>query len=595
MIRYCWLGIAGVSALALIAGIGMSLHRSLRSAIQTETDMPSSADPLEAPPALTLASSEREFLWQVEHHGNLLSRHGFRALADALRRADAAALTALLSADFTGWAPRQPREVRLETDFAHVVRQEDADRPPLRLDGGRFVAHLLDYRRLFAQPPQVKLALMTLTPGVHGDLNSLWEGTCLLRLWGKVGPGQPGEVVLYLRYQLPRPTRETLDHGGWLRSATILQSQQAQAPCFLLRDVTAERGIDPRRFHDNWTHPDGPPEPVTGGVYLCDYDRDGILDILITDVTGYVLYKGRPGGRFEDVTTRAGLLGILPPQAGPKLLAAFADLDGDGWEDLILGDHIYHNESGPNGRRFVDVMWRTNLHLPADATGIALADFDRDGRIDLYVTRPGKSRRDSWIEGRRGDADGNHLWRNLGDWRFEDVTASSGTGGGCRSTFSAVWLDTDNDGWPDLYVINEFGNGVLLHNLGNGRFEEQPLVAGAGDFGSMGVTCGDIDNDGRIDLYLANMYSKAGKRIIANLRPDTYSPEVMSRLRSLVAGSQLYLNRGGNRFEPVGPKYQVSAIGWAYGAALADLDNDGWLDLYATCGYVSRSRDKPDG
>ena len=120
-------------------------------------------------------------------------------------------------------------------------------------------------------------------------------------------------------------------------------------------------------------------------------------------------------------------------------------------------------------------------------------------------------------------------------------------------------------------------------------------MTGAGDFGSMGVTCGDIDNDGRIDLYLANMYSKAGNRIIGNLRPDTYSPDVMARLRSLVAGSQLYLNRGGNRFEAVGPKYQVSAIGWAYGPALVDLDNDGWLDLYATCGYVSKSRNEPDG
>src|SRR5262249_19715556 len=160
--------------------------------------------------------------------------------------------------------------------------------------------------------------------------------------------------------------------------------------------------------------------------YLCDYDRDGILDMLIIDITGYVLYHGRPGGKFEDVTLSMGLLGITPAQSGSKLLAAFADLDGDGWEDLLLDDRLYRNDGG---RGFVDVTARTNLHLPPDANGVAVADFDRDGRLDLYVTRPGQGKTDSWIEGRSGNTDGNHLWRNLGDWRFEDVTAASGTGG----------------------------------------------------------------------------------------------------------------------------------------------------------------------
>jgi hypothetical protein len=211
--------------------------------------------------------------------------------------------------------------------------------------------------------------------------------------------------------------------------------------------------------------------------------------------------------------------------------------------------------------------------------------------VACHGTTKGKS----WVEVRSEGSDGNHLWRNLGGWRFQDVTADSGAGGDRPSTFSAVWFDADNNGWPDLYIINEFGNGALYHNEGNGRFREQALVEGAGDFGSMGLTCGDINNDGRIDLYVANMYSKAGNRIINNLRPDTYAPEVMARLHSLVAGSQLYVNRGNLNFDRVGREYQVSSIGWAYAPALVDLDNDGWLDLYATCGYVSRTRDEPDG
>jgi hypothetical protein len=581
----------GASALLLCAAIGVNLRSSPRPVAQAEGDLLPDADRVKPPLELTLAVSEREFLWQVEHHGNLLNRYGFRALADALRRADAAALTALLSADFRGWAPRQGREVRLETDFAHVVRQQGADGPPLPLDREAFVAHLLAYRRLFSQPPQVQLALMALAPDQRDDLDSVWSGSCQLRMWGEARPGGPAEVLLYWRYRLPRPSREALEQGHWLRECRILQSQQAQAPHYLLSEVAAQRGIDAKRFHDNWRAGHSPPDTITGGVYLCDYNRDGFLDMLVTDLTGYVFYRGCPGGRFQDVTRSLGLVG-LPLPSGPKLLAAFADLDGDGWEDLILGDRIYRNE---NGLRFVEVTWQTNLLLPADATGIAVADFDRDGHIDLYVTRSGKSKVDSWIEGRNGGSDGNHLWRNLGGWRFQDVTADSGAGGDRRSTFTAVWFDADNDGWPDLYVLNEFGNGVLLHNEGNGRFREHLLVEGAGDFGSMGASCGDIDNDGYIDLYVANMYSKAGNRIIGNLRPQTYAPEVTARLRSLVAGSQLYRNRGGLRFDPVGPNYQVSAIGWAYGPALVDLDNDGWLDLYATCGYVSKTRSEPDG
>ena len=191
-----------------------------------------------------------------------------------------------------------------------------------------------------------------------------------------------------------------------------------------MREVAADRGIDVRDFHDNWpTHGN---YTTTGGVYLCDYDRDGILDLLITDINRFALYKGLPGGKFRDVTAELGLPPASPDLPGLAIMAAFVDLDGDGWEDLILGDRIYRNE---NGRRFVDYTSRTNLRLPRDAAGVAIADFDRDGRLDLYVTRPGKDKADSWLEGKSGDTKGNQLWRNLGNWRFEDVTSSSGADG----------------------------------------------------------------------------------------------------------------------------------------------------------------------
>jgi len=120
-------------------------------------------------------------------------------------------------------------------------------------------------------------------------------------------------------------------------------------------------------------------------------------------------------------------------------------------------------------------------------------------------------------------------------------------------------------------------------------------MKGPNDFGTMGLTCGDVNNDGKIDFYLANMYSKTGARIIANLRPDAYPEPIMATMRRFVSGSQLYLNRGALRFEPVGQAYQMNDVGWAYGPALADLDNDGWLDLFATSGFITADPNEPDG
>jgi hypothetical protein len=387
-------------------------------------------------------------------------------------------------------------------------------------------------------------------------------------------------------YTVPEPTEENLTKPGWLRNASIVQIQIAKAPRYLFRDVTVERGIDPGKFHDNW-RPQTKLWSNTGGVYLCDFNRDGILDILVTDLDAVALYQGLPGGKFRDVTTEVGLPTGLPSPAA----CAVVDLDGDGWEDIILGNQIYRNLEG---KGFLDVTPICNLLLPQDSVGIAVADYNRDGLLDIYVTRPGERKKDSWLTGKSGDPNkGNQLWENKGHFRFENVTAQSGTAAGNRSTFSAVWLDANNDGWPDLYVINEFGSGVLLINNQNGTFEEKKI--GTGDFGSMGVTCGDIDNDNNIDIYCANMYSKAGNRVIANVSAGTYPEEIMDRMRSFVKGSQLWQNRGDLKFEPMGQKYQISAVGWAYGPALVDLDNDGWLDLYATAGFVSQSRTEPDG
>jgi hypothetical protein len=459
-----------------------------------------------------------------------------------------------------------------------------------------FVARLLEHRARFAaKSPGVQLVVKTLRPQHGRDLEGQWEGLAVLRLFGEAQPGQPCEVLVNLSYEVVRPTRERLAKPGWLRAAGVRQSLVGRASRFLMADVTRERGLDPSRLHDNWKeHPDSPSSRLiaSGGVFVCDFDRDGVLDLLITDISGYTLYQGGRNGQFRDVTKEMGLPHINPNEAGLSGVACWIDIDGDGWEDLLLGGRVFRNMGG---KRFEDYTARTRLALPRDTVSLVVADYDGDGLLDLYATRTGMGKSGSWLSEWSSQDAGNRLFRNLGDWQFEDVTKKSNAAAGRRSTFTAVWLDANNDGRPDLHVINEFGNGVLLVNQGDGTFREQALGPGPVDFGSMGVAAGDVDNDGNIDIYCANMYSKAGTRVISNLPNGAYPAAVMAKLRRFVAGSQLHMNKGGLRFEQVGSPMQVNAVGWAYGPVLADLDNDGWLDLFATAGQISRDRSKPDG
>jgi hypothetical protein len=533
---------------------------------------------------LTLSQEQREYLWQVEHHGLILGRLGFSRIARALRNADPQAFLALCAEGFEGEVLGQPREVRFEQDATRILRQQDAERPAIRLNREGLAKVLLDDRRRFTKPPTVKLALMGLAPIDRKNLDGVWGGTCQLRMWGEMGPGRPGEVVLYLSYRLSRPTEEVLGSDAWLRACAITQRQVGEAPRFLMREAAAERGIAVKQFHDNWTNA-GDTQIVSGGVNLCDFNRDGCLDLLITDVEANVLYQGRPDGMLTDVTAQVRL-----PQIPRLISATFADLDGDGWEDLILGSMLLRNHEG----RYFAPAPASTLSVRPEAS-VIVADYDRDGRLDLYVTTLGLTKAATWIRGEGGGQVRNRLWRNRGNWQFSEVTESSGASGGNRSTFTAVWLDADEDDWPDLYVINEFGSGVLLVNRHDGTFREQPVGADPGDFGSMGVTAGDIDNDGHIDIYVANMYSKAGNRVMGNVWPGSYPEPILDRLRSFTRGSQLHHNLGGLKFEPIGRQLQVADVGWAYGPAMADLNNDGWLDLYATCGFISRSHDDPDG
>jgi hypothetical protein len=540
--------------------------------------------------ANALPQADRKYIWDIEHVALVLDVHLFPKIARAIREQDPAGLRSFLSDGFSGSVPNFDNAETVRYPFGEFRKTQEQQAAEDPMDSAQFVAFLLAQHAKFRQPPKVEMRLMRLSPAERSDLDKPWHGTTKIRLAGEQPNGQPLELELQGHFTLQTPVDDLENRNGWLKSCTLTAGRVNSASRQLMAEVGAERGIDRKRFHDNWNDPDKPPIVARGGVNVCDYDRDGRMDVLVTDDNEIVLYQGQSDGNFRDATGAAGLTGTVRRTSAP---ATFADFDGDGYEDLLVGEQLFRNNRDAT---FTDVTLLGNFRLPPDLGGFAVADYDLDGKVDLYVVRasrgPAGQSRVSWVDDQSGP--GNQLWRNLGNWQFRNVTATTNSSAGHKSCFAAVWLDANGDGWPDLAVADEFGSSVLLVNQRDGRFAERPLKKPFAGF-CMGIAAGDFDNDGRSDVYLANMYSKAGDRIIANLPDDAYTPAVRAKIKEFVIGSELLRNKGDLNFEPMGRRMGVNGVGWAYGTCTVDLNNDGWLDIYATAGFLSYTRGEPDG
>ncbi len=137
---------------------------------------------------------------------------------------------------------------------------------------------------------------------------------------------------------------------------------------------------------------------------------------------------------------------------------------------------------------------------------------------------------------------------------------------------------------------------MLINRGGNGKFRDASDEAGVSDYAtSMGVATGDLTGDGRSDIYVANMYSKMGRRIIAHVSEEDYPDGIFTQIQGSCAGNRLYSADGVQQFQEVAEAFHVNTVGWAYAPALADFDADGRLDIYSTTGFLSYERSKPDG
>jgi len=263
----------------------------------------------------------------------------------------------------------------------------------------------------------------------------------------------------------------------------------------------------------------------------------------------------------------------------------------------VLGDRLYHNDQG---KKFTDVTVASGLGFLPECMGCLVADYDCDGRLDLYVLYQkslgaAPRAREQWVD-ETGSGLENQLWRNEGNAKFRNVTRQTRTGGGRRHTHAAAWFFLDDDHLPDLYLANDFGRNVVLQNQADGVFVDVSQDTSANGFAtSMGVASGDLDNDGHSDIYVANMYSKMGRRIIGQVSANDYPSGVFQQIQGSCAGNRLYRSRPGHAFSEVSSLAGVNAVGWAYAPVLGDFDTDGQLDIYATTGFLSFDRNKPDG
>lgn len=331
------------------------------------------------------------------------------------------------------------------------------------------------------------------------------------------------------------------------------------------------------------------------GVAAGDYDGDGFDDLYVCQAAGLPnrLYRNRGDGTFEDVTDKAGV-GVLDNTA----CALFADFRNVGLQDLLVVCG-----SGPllflNGGDGTFSLKQDAFHFARPAEGTfthaAIADYDRDGRLDIYFCvysyylgldqyhYPAP-----YYDARNGPP--NFLFRNEGNATFTDQTAASGLNvENDRYSFACAWNESKTSGGPDLYVVNDFGRNNLYRNRGNGTFEAVSTRAHAEDVGAgMSAAWGDIDNDGQADLYVANMWSAAGQRVAQQPQFHASSPQAIRELyRTHASGNALYRNGGDGTFTNVSKAAGVQAGRWAWGSDFFDFDHDGYQDLYVTNGYIT--------
>jgi hypothetical protein len=364
----------------------------------------------------------------------------------------------------------------------------------------------------------------------------------------------------------------------------LLASNQPAATAVKFTDITARAGI-------HFAHNSGRagkkylPETMGAGCAFLDIDGDGWPDILLVNSKDFTprgrkslpaLYRNNRNGTFTDITAGSGLdvemygLGV-----------AVADFDNDGRQDVYItaleGDRLFHNES--NGK-FRDVTKQSGIDNARFGTSALWFDYDKDGKLDLFVANyvQWNAKGDLWCsldgatksyctpESYKGWS--SKLYHNQGGGRFEDVTQKAGLGEPSSKSLGAAMLDYNGDGWPDLFVSNDTQPNKLYRNNGNGTFTEEAVSAGVA-LGEDGVARGAMGVD-------SADYDRSGR---PHLLVGNFSNQMLG----------LYHNEGKGLFvdeAPRSPIGRASLLTLTFGAFFFDYDLDGYPDIFAANGHI---------
>jgi hypothetical protein len=358
---------------------------------------------------------------------------------------------------------------------------------------------------------------------------------------------------------------------------------------FRLEEVARASGIDFRhqapKLDARLNHIMPQIASMGASVAVVDVDGDGWQDLYVTNSaegSRNALYRNQKDGTFRDVAGEAGIADVNRPETGVSMGSVWADYDNDGDADLLLYKwgvlELYRNDGGV---RFTPVTKEAGLGQWINANSVLWWDCNRDGRLDLFVAGYYPDDVDLWrLKDTRmmpesfdyADNGGRkYLFLNRGGGRFEDVTSQYRLHSR-RWTLAAGAADVNDDGFPDLYLANDYGFDQLFVNQGGRYFEERGGELGVGKTPGSGmcVAFGDYLNEGKLSIYVTNI-TKAGY---------------------LQQGNNLWAPIGKGQFRDLAPELGVADAGWSFGAQFGDLNNDGALDLFVANGYISADPDK---
>jgi Flp pilus assembly protein TadD len=398
--------------------------------------------------------------------------------------------------------------------------------------------------------------------------------------------------------------------NGKLSEFAPLEETLVTAPAPLFRDVTPELFGQSESFRKQLLH--GTPywrarlDSACGidvygsnGIAVGDIDGDGRDEVYVCQPAGLPnrLYKLDEDGAMQDVTERWGVAVLDDSTA-----ALFLDLRNSGRQDLVVlttgGPLLFLNDGTALRQKPEAFHFQTSPQ--GTFTGMAAADYDRDGRVDIYLCCYVYFQSEDqfrypvpYHDARNGPP--NFMFRNQltadGGGYFEDVTAAVGLDeNNHRYSFAPVWCDYDGDGWPDLYVANDFGKKNLYKN-NQGLFRDVAAEAGVEDLGpGMSAAWFDYDGDAKPDLYVSNMWTASGQRIVSD---PHFAPVAKNgfaeEYRRHTKGNSLYRNRGDGTFEEAGAREGVEMGRWAWSADGFDFNNDGAPEIYIACGMITNA------